>query len=421
MPSYTFEVSAFEGRPFLMPALIFRNSCRTPLAAAIVATAMTALGCSKTESAQARGRDAAAKPVTLETVKEETVKRAVDLVGTLAAVDQVTISSEADGKVSRILADLGDRVKAGQPLILVDREKQQYNFDQQRATLEKSLAQLGAPDPQHLPEPEKTPDVQKAAADLAQARQAHDRASQLFKRTLIPQQTLDDAATTLQSKQASYDLSLQNAKNLRASIQASEASMKLADRQLRDTEIRAPFDGYVEKRLVNLGELVKTQMPVMAIVRVDPLKVIAEIPEKMAPWIKDGQPVELHVDAYPQRAFEGKVSRISPAVNTATRAFPFEALVPNRDAVLKPGTFARVHIESGREDQVLTLPYTALQYRYGVNRVFVVDNDKLTVRELKVGDRLGERIEILAGVKAGDRVAVTDVEKLIDGAKVTVK
>ena len=197
--------------------------------------------------------------------------------------------------------------------------------------------------------------------------------------------------------------------------------MKLADRQFRDTQIRAPFDGYVEKRLVNLGELVKAQMPVIAVVRVDPLKVIAEIPEKMAPWIKDGQPVELHVDAYPQRTFEGKVSRISPAVNTATRAFPFEALVPNRDAVLKPGTFARVHIESGREDQVLTLPYSALQYRYGVNRVFVVDNDKLGVRELKVGDRLGERIEILAGVKAGDRVAVTDVEKLVDGAKVAVK
>jgi multidrug efflux pump subunit AcrA (membrane-fusion protein) len=403
-----------------MPALIFRNSCRTP-AAAVVAIAMAAAGCSKSESAQARGRDTAAKPVTLEIVKEQTVKRAVDLVGTLAAVDQVTISSEADGKVSRILADLGDRVKAGQPLILVDREKQQYNFDQQRASLEKSLAQLGASDPQHLPEAEKTPDVQKAAADLAQAKQAHDRASQLFKRTLIPQQTLDDAATTLQSKQASYDLSLQNAKNLRASIQASEASMKLADRQLRDTEIRAPFDGYVEKRLVNLGELVKTQMPVMAIVRVDPLKVIAEIPEKMAPWIKDGQPVQLRVDAYPDRAFTGKVSRISPAVNTATRAFPFEALVPNQDAVLKPGTFARVHIESDKTDTVLTLPYSAMQYRYGVNRVFVVDGDKLSVRELKVGDRLGERIEILGGVTSGERVAVTDVDKLADGQKVTTK
>jgi RND family efflux transporter MFP subunit len=197
--------------------------------------------------------------------------------------------------------------------------------------------------------------------------------------------------------------------------------MKLADRQLRDTDIRAPFDGYVEKRLVNLGELVKTQMPVMSIVRVDPLKVIAEIPEKMAPWIHDGQPVQLHVDAYPDRTFMGKVSRISPAVSTSTRAFPFEALVPNTDAVLKPGTFARVHIESGKIDTVLTLPYSTMQYRYGVNRVFVVDGDKLTARELKVGDRLGDRIEILGGVKAGDRVAASDIDKLIDGQKITTK
>ena len=129
--------------------------------------------------------------------------------------------------------------------------------------------------------------------------------------------------------------------------------------------------------------------------------------------------MDLRVDAYPDRPFTGRVSRISPAVNTATRAFPFEALVPNRDAALKPGTFARVHIESGKTDDVLTLPYEAMQYRYGVNRVFVVDGDKLSVRELKTGDRLGDRIEILAGIKAGERVAMTDVEKLVDGMKVT--
>ena len=387
-------------------------------AVAALAT-LPAAACTKTESAQARGREAAAKPVKVEVVLQKTVRRAVEVVGTLAAVDQVTISSEADGKVSRILADLGDRVSAGQALIQIDHEKQQYNYDQQKATLDRALAQLGAADPQHLPEIEKTPDVQKASADLVQAKQAFDRATELFKRTLVPQQTLDDAATALQSKRASYDLAVQNAKNLRAGIQASEASMKLADRQLRDTQIRAPFDGYVEKRLVNLGELVKTQMPVMAVVRVDPLKVIAEIPEKMAPWIRDGQPVELQVDAYPDRMFTGKVSRISPAVSTATRAFPFEALVPNKDAVLKPGTFARVHIESGKVDEILTLPFMALQYRYGVNRVFVIDGDKLAAHELKVGDRVGDRIEIVSGVKAGDRVAVTDVDKLADGMKVT--
>jgi multidrug efflux pump subunit AcrA (membrane-fusion protein) len=87
--------------------------------------------------------------------------------------------------------------------------------------------------------------------------------------------------------------------------------------------------------------------------------------------------------------------------------------------VLKPGTFARVHIDSGKVDEVLTLPYAALQYRYGVNRVFVVERDKLVARELKVGERIGDRIEIISGVQAGDQVAANDVDKLIDGMKVT--
>ena len=171
---------------------------------------------------------------------------------------------------------------------------------------------------------------------------------------------------------------------------------------------------------MNLGELVRTQVPVMTVVRLTPLKVIAEIPEKMAPWISEGQPVTLRVDAYPDRTFTGKVSRISPGVNTSTRAFPFEALVPNGDTVLKPGTFARVHIESGKVDRILTLPYSALQYRYGVNRVFVLEGGKLAMRELGVGERLGDRIEVVSGVKAGQQVAVTDVDTLADGTAVTI-
>jgi HlyD family secretion protein len=387
---------------------------------AIGALAASLAGCSKSETAQARSQEGAAKPVKVEAVREESVRRAVDVVGTLTAVDQVTISSEADGKVSRILADLGDRVKTGQVLLQIDNEKQQYSYEQQQAALARALAQYGASDPQNLPDIEKTPDAQRANADLVQATQAFERASELFKRTLISQQALDDARAALQSKRAIYNAALQNGKNLRASIQASEATMKLAGRQLRDTEIRAPFDGFVEKRLVNLGELVKSQTPVMAIVRLDPLKVTAEIPEKMAPWISVGQQVDLQVDAYQGRKFSGKLSRISPGVNTATRAFPFEALVPNADTALKPGTFARVHIESGQVDKILTLPYAALQYRYGVNRVFVVNAGKLALRELAVGQRLGERIEIVSGVKAGENVAVTDVDTLADGTPVTV-
>jgi RND family efflux transporter MFP subunit len=394
-------------RLFLNPALI------------LILAAM-ASGCSRADSAQGGDSAGKPKPVAVVPVQQDSVRRSVDVVGTLTAVDQVTVSSEADGTVRGILADLGDRVRAGQVLVRLDNERQQYAYQQQQATLARTLAQYGAEDPEHLPEPENTPDVRRAAAELAQAKSAFDRARELLRRELIAQQAFDDAQAELQTKQAGYEVALQNARNLSASIRASEAATKLSDRQLRDTEIRAPFDGYVERRLVNLGELVKAQMPVMAIVRLDPLKVIAEIPERMAPWIDSGRPVQLHVDAYSDRAFTGEVTRISPAVNTSTRAFPFEAIVPNSDGALKPGTFARVHVESAKVDEVLTLPFAALQYRYGVNRVFVVSGNRLEMRELKVGERLGDRIEVTAGVKAGEKVTVTDVETLNGGELVAV-
>ena len=113
-------------------------------------------------------------------------------------------------------------------------------------------------------------------------------------------------------------------------------------------------------------------------------------------------------------------SRISPAVNTQTRTFAFEALAPNHDARLKPGTFARVHLETALVEQVLTVHYAAMQYRYGVYRVFTVDGNRLKVHELKTGDRVGDRMEILGGVKLGDHVVLTDVDNLADGMNVTV-
>ena len=177
-----------------------------PTASFVIAVALVATGCSKTQTAQASNRENTAKEVAITAVKKDAVRRSVDVIGTLAAVDQVVISSEADGSVRTILADLGDRVKAGQVLIQLDNEKQQYSFEQQQAALARALAQYGAPDPQHLPEIEQTPDVQKANADLVQAQRAFDRANELFKRTLVPQQTLDEARTALESSQGELQL-----------------------------------------------------------------------------------------------------------------------------------------------------------------------------------------------------------------------
>jgi multidrug efflux pump subunit AcrA (membrane-fusion protein) len=384
-----------------------------------LALAASVAGCSQpANGAEGGTRERPAKAIDTEAVKRESVNRVVNVSGTLAAENEVTVSSQAEGVVSRILADLGDRVGAGQVLVELDREKLQYNLDQQKAALARSLARYGASEPGRLPPIDQTPDVKRAAAELNQAKRGFDRASELSKRQLLSQQALDDADAVLRTKQAEYDSALQNVRNMAADIDASNAAAKLAERQLRDANIRAPFDGYVQQRMVSLGELVKEQMPVIKIVRIDPLKVTAEIPEGLAPWIQSGQPVDLQVDAYPDRPFTGKVSRISPAVNQQTRAFPFEALVPNPQGLLKPGTFVRVKLTTNHAEDLLTLPYAALQYRYGVNRAFVVTGDTIAGRELKVGDRLGDRIEILGGVKAGDVVAMTDVDNLTDGMKV---
>jgi RND family efflux transporter MFP subunit len=387
-----------------------------------LALAATLTGCSESaKGAEGGTRERPAKAVDTEPVKREAVNRTVNVSGTLAAENEVTVSSQAEGVVSRILADLGDRVATGQALVELDREKLQYNLDQQKAALARSLARYGATEPGRLPPIEQTPDVKRAAAELNQAKLGFERATELRKRQLLSQQSLDDADAVHRTKLAEYDSALQNARNMAADIEASNAAAKLAERQLRDASIRAPFEGYVQQRMVSLGELVKEQMPVMKIVRIDPLKVTAEIPEGLAPWVQGGQSVDLQVDAYPDRPFTGKVSRISPSVNQQTRAFPFEALVPNSQGLLKPGTFVRVKLTTNHSEDLLTLPYAALQYRYGVNRAFVVTGDSIVGREVKVGDRLGDRIEILGGVSAGDVVVLTDVDNLADGMKVAPK
>lgn len=385
-----------------------------------VVAAICAAGCSRGNVSRGKRNDSGVKKVALEPVRQEQTPREIEVTGTLAAEDQVTIASQADGAVSKVLADLGDHVQTGQALIELDREKLEYNLAAQKAALARALAKYGASDPAHLPPVDQTPDAQRASAELGQARQALERARELTRRQLLPTQSLEDAETTARSKQAAFDSAVQNARNLAADIDASSAMVKLAERQLRDATIRAPFEGYVQKRLVSVGDFVKAEAPVMTIVRMDTLKAIGEIPEKMAPWVKVGQTVALSVDAYPGKEIEGSISRISPSVNATTRAFPFEALIPNREGLLKPGTFARVHLATALVEPVLTIPYAAMQYRYGVYRVFTLKDDTLVMHELKTGDRVGDRMEVLEGLSPGERVAVTDVDNLAEGMKVAV-
>jgi membrane fusion protein, multidrug efflux system len=386
--------------------------------ALLIATAAT--GCSR-EQALARASTDGDKAMEVKTVsvKAEDVRRPIELVGTLTATEEATISAEVEGRVTRIIADLGDHVRAGAALMQLDPEKLRYRLEQQRAELTRARARYGVDDTDDSPSTShETPEVRKVAAELKQAEQAFQRAEELHKRSLLPRQQRDDAEATRNAKRAEYEAAVQNARNLRADIDSAVANVRLAERELRDAEIRAPFEGFVSKRLVSPGDYVKVQTPVAALVTVDPLKLSAEVPERLAPWLKIGQTFQFRVDAYQGEVLTGSIARISPAVNTQTRAFPLEGRVPNPGGRLKPGTFARVRIASERVDHIVTVPAAALQYRYGVNRVFVVSRDHVTGREIKIGDRLGENVEVTDGVKVGEVIAVSQVEKLADGTRV---
>ena len=379
-----------------------------------------AAACSKDRGVQA-AEGQKARAVKVEAAQVRDVRRQVDLVGTLAAKEEVVVSAEVAGRVARLVHDLGDRVAAGTPLIELDPEKLQYRAEGQRATLDQARARYGAAADGELPPLDKVPTVVSTAAQLEAARQQLDRAKNLSSRSLVSQSDLELAQTRFDTAKAAHDAALASARQLRADIEAQTSSLRLAQRELRDAVIRAPFDGYVAERLVSPGQFVQPQAPVMRIVRLQPLKLTAEVPEKFAPWIETGREMAVKVDAFPQQGFTGRVVRIAPGVNLKSRAFAIEGEVPNPDGKLKPGTFARVRISTDHVDRAITIPVAAVQSRYGTNRVFVVKDGQLNGREVVLGDRLGDRVEVAQGLDAGTVIVAADVEQLADGMKVTSK
>jgi membrane fusion protein (multidrug efflux system) len=389
-------------------------------AGGLLALLLGVTGCGRDGGVQAvEGQKARA--VKVEAAQVRDVRRQVDLVGTLAATEEVVVSAEVAGRVARLVHDLGDRVSAGTPLIELDPEKLQYRAEGQRATLDQARARYGASGEGELPPLERVPVVVSTAAQLADAKQQLDRAANLASRSLVSQSDLELAQTRFNTAKAAHDQALASARQLRADIEAQSSSLRLAQRELRDAVIRAPFDGYVAERLVSPGQFVQPQAPVMRIVRLQPLKLTAEVPEKFAPWIETGREMAVKVDAFPQQVFSGRIVRIAPGVNLKSRAFAIEGEVPNPDGKLKPGTFARVQISTDHVDRAITIPVAAVQSRYGTNRVFVVKDGQLTGREVVLGDRLGDRVEVAQGLDAGTVIVSGDVEQLADAMKVTSK
>ena len=360
------------------------------------------------------------KQVQVVTVQTRSVERTVEVLGSLAAHDKATLSTKVPGRIARLVVDFGSLVEQGQMLAQVEPRDYQLQVQQAEATLAQARVRLGLP-PQGATDqvdPERTALIRQAQAFLEDARQKRERLLSLAEKGLIAKADFDSA-------DAAHNVALgrlQDAKdeihNRQAILLQRRAELEIAKQRLADTVIRAPFDGTIEVRHASVGEYVAASAPVVTLVRMTPLRLRAEVPERVAARVQAGQKLRVTIEGDPL-VYTGQVTRMGPTISEQTRMLIVEADVHN-PGTLRPGAFTKVAIITKEAEATLTIPSPALVTFAGLEKVWVVQEGKALEKPVVTGTRADSWIEITDGVKAGDVVVVAP-GNLRAGQAVTVQ
>jgi membrane fusion protein (multidrug efflux system) len=336
------------------------------LALAIVTTIVA--GCSHQASDTAAS--AATEPIAVAVVPAAIaeVERSVPLVGAFFANEEVAIAAQLEARVAAFGPDMGDRVHEGDVLVRLD-----------DADLQATLREMQAR-------------VAKAHADNARA--------QVLRTQGI--------------------MATEEAEKLRTEVAVLEAQLDVIKVKIDRTVIRAPFTGVIAGRDTSLGAVVKIGQTLYKLVQDDPLKFRTPVPERFAGYLELGQAIRLNVDAYPGRVFEGQITRINPTSEIANRSITVEALVPNPERLLRPGFFSKGDLVYDQHGNAVVVPEKALTTFAGVTKLFVITGGKAEERVVQTGIAVDERREIVDGVKQGEQVVISNLDKLEQGAPVTV-
>jgi RND family efflux transporter MFP subunit len=195
--------------------------------------------------------------------------------------------------------------------------------------------------------------------------------------------------------------------------------VSLAKKALADTVVRAPFSGVVGERMVSVGDYVTRGMKVASVLRTSPLRLQLTVPQQYSVEVGVGRAVSLEVDTAPGKTFTGQVRYVSPALQADSRTLIVEAVVPNDDGSLKPGSFATARIEQESKKPGILVPSGAIRTISGTSRVFVIANDRAEERLVTVGQAVDDLVEVTSGVKKDEHVATTNVTQLVDGVPVS--
>jgi RND family efflux transporter MFP subunit len=325
--------------------------------------------------------------------------------GTLIEDEYALLGAKVAGRVKQVLVDIGTRVSAGQPVAVLDDEEFKLRMQQAEAQVAQARATLGlkpgVPDEQL--NPARAAPVLQELAVLEEAQFNVDRIKSLVGKGVLTQEEIQARESALRVAQARYTSSLNAVQEQIALLKLRRSELALAEQNLHDAMLKAPFVGIIQERHVAPGSYVNVGSPVAALVRTDPLRFRAGVPERSAVGVAVGQPIRITLEREPQPV-EAKISRISPALDVSSRALIIEADIENASGKLRTGLFAEADILVDADQRALAVPASSIVSFGGVEKVWTVVDNKAQPRQIRIGRRQGELVEVIEGLKAGELV-----------------
>jgi RND family efflux transporter MFP subunit len=337
-------------------------------------------------------------PMTVElgTLKRGKVAAYLTVVGNLIGETTVDVVPRVSGRLDSVQVQLGDRVARGQQVAKVEDRELREQVNQSEANIEVNRATVTA----------RQNDQQVAASAL-------DRAKASFERGLISQQALEDA-------EARFNAAASQVSVAKAQLTSTQARLDELKINLANTVLVAPMDGVVSKRNLDPGAFAGTNTAVVSLVDIGTVRLIANLVEKDFKRIQVGGQAMVEVDAFPGEQFVGRVSRVAPVFDPATRTATMEIQIPNPGFRLKPGMYARVRLLADRKQNALVVPRNAIVDISGRRGIYTVEGDVAHFQAVQTGLSDGDFIEVTEGVQDGMRLVTVGALALRDGDRISV-
>jgi len=338
------------------------------------------------------------------------------LTGSLAADEKSDVGCNVGGMVLKTYVERGSVVKKGDLLVQLDPRDNQYALDEGQCAAEELRVRLGLDEAAEF-DVNKVPEVEAAKLALQLAESNYRRSEKLKAKNAIALGDAEQFETDYRSAVHRHRLTVLVAKQMYRSYRSALTHLVTLRKALDDCSIRAPYDGWITERCVGEGEHVIAIFPgakLVTMMRIDPLRLSLTVPEQEMAAIKAGQTVTFRSDAFPDKRFTGTVRYVTPAVAAESRSLCVEAMVPNPDAVLRPGLFVTAELQLDKRQSELYVPQAAVRSRGDVAAVFVVRGGIICEQIVSLGEAAAGDIRVTSGLAAGEMV-VTTPELVRDG------